>query len=129
MNDHKHTSGHHSGAESRSDDDQLRPETTNEAIREAAGSPDTDLGKLSSGTNRHSGDYASDAEEIQGSDLTQGMSLNPNDASAVRSGGTTDMDDQTVGGAGLATGKRGSSNLTTRRTVTGSDFDGQDKTS
>lgn len=89
-------------------DDQLRENTMNETIREQSGS-----------------------NELHGSDQTQGVSYTPNDASAVRSGGTTDMDDQTAGGAGLAAGERlgGGSNITTKRNVTGSDFDGQVKTS
>lgn len=113
----------------RNDDDQLRPNTTNEAIREVTGNPETDLSRVGA-TGYHSDDLRSaDDADLIGTDRTQGVSNNPNDASAVRSGGTTDMDDQAYGGAGLAGGERGSSNLTTRRTVTGSDFDGQDKTS
>lgn len=126
MNENKHTGHHQAGT--RSDEEQLRPETANEAIRETMGNANTDLSQVSSGNNRHD-DYARDTEDIQGSDVTQGMSLNPNDASAVRSGGTMDMDDQTAGGAGLNTGTRGSSTLNTRNTVSGSDFDGQNKTS
>lgn len=130
MNDNKHTHRHDNRVGTEADDDKLRPDTANEAIREATGNPNADLSQMSSGSGgQASGSAASASEDVQGSDLTQGMSLNPNDASAVRSGGTTDMDDQTAGGAGLAAGERGSSNLTTRRTVTGSDFDGQDKTS
>src|SRR5829696_2023587 len=106
-----------------SNDDQLRPNTMNEAIREVSGNPEADLSKISS-ASRPSG-----SEDLQGSDQTQGMSFNPNDASGVRSGGTTDLDDQTAGGAGLSAGERlgSGTNITTRRSVTGSDFDGQDK--
>jgi hypothetical protein len=114
------------------DDDQLRGNTMNEAIREVSGNPDADLSKIGSGDQSYDEtSRAGRTEEMQGSDLTRGVGYSPNDMSATRSGGTTDMDDQTAGGAGLNMGEiRGSgSNLTTRRTVTGSDFDGQDKTS
>ena len=125
MDEHKHS--RRSEEHRSSDEDQLRDLTTNETIRAVSG--ETDLSK-SDVSREHTGhETLRDEDEISGSDLTQGMSYNPNDASAVRSGGTTDMDDQTAGGAGLAAGERGSSNLTTRRNVTGSDFDGQNKTS
>lgn len=109
------------------DDDQLRPNTMNEAIRAAHGDPDLDITPLNDeGTLGR----ARDDRDMQGSEPTQGMSYNPNDASGVRSGGFTDMDDQTSGGAGQAGERRGSgTDLTTRRGVTGSDFDGQNKTS
>ncbi|RYZ22821.1 MAG: hypothetical protein EOO10_21455 [Chitinophagaceae bacterium] len=113
-------------------DDQLRPNTMNEAIREVSGNPDADLSKLGgSGRENIDSDLRSDSGSYSGSDASTGVGYNPNDMSAVRSGGTTDMDDQTAGGAGLNSGERkgAGSNLTTRRTVTGSDFDGQDKTS
>jgi len=112
-------------------DDQLRPNTMNEAIREVSGNPDADLSKLGgSGRENVDSDRTSDSGGYSGSDAT-GVGYNPNDMSATRSGGTTDMDDQTAGGAGLNTGERrgAGSNLTTRRTVSGSDFDGQNKTS
>jgi hypothetical protein len=114
-----------------SEDDQLRPNTMNETIREVTGNPETDLSRLSAMNQQSGSGNSSDSDDVQGSDLSQGMSYNPNDATAVRSGGTTDMDDQRSGGAGLAAGERMGSgtNLTTRRSVTGSDFDGQDKTS
>ena len=113
-------------------DDQLRPNTMNEAIREVSGNPDADLSKIGgSGRQRMDSDRMSDSDDYSSSDVTPGAGYNPNDMSATRSGGTTDMDDQTAGGAGLNSGERrgAGSNLTTRRTVTGSDFDGQDKTS
>ena len=112
-------------------DDQLRPNTMNEAIREVSGNPDADLSKIgTSGRGEDTSNFPQ-SEEMQGTDITRGVSNNPNDMSAVRSGGTTDMDDQTAGGAGLAGGERlgSGSNITTRRNVTGSDFDGQVKTS
>lgn len=115
--------------DNRSDDDQLRPNTMNETIREASGDPDADLTQLGSRTTGQSG--SGNMDDVHGSDQTMGVSNNPNDASAVRSGGTTDMDDQTAGGAGLAAGERlgSGTNITTKRNVTGSDFDGQVKSS
>ncbi|GAA4752191.1 hypothetical protein [Flavisolibacter ginsenosidimutans] len=125
MDEHKHS--HRSEEHRSSDDDQLRDLTTNETIREVSGEADLSKSDIS---REHTGHRTlRDEDEISGTDLSQGVSYNPNDASAVRSGGTTDMDDQTAGGAGLAAGERGSSNLMTRRNVTGSDFDGQNKTS
>ena len=113
-------------------DEQLRPNTMNEAIREVSGNPDADLSKIGgSGRQRMNDDRMDDSDDLPGSATTRGVNYNPNDMSATRSGGTTDMDDQVAGGAGLNAGERSGSgsNLTTRRTVTGSDFDGQDKTS
>jgi len=125
MDEHKHS--HRSDERRSSDEDQLRDLTTNETIREVSGETNLSHSDVS---REHTGHQTlRDEDEISGTDLSQGVSYNPNDASAVRSGGTTDMDDQTAGGAGLAAGERGSSNLTTRRNVTGSDFDGQNKTS
>jgi hypothetical protein len=120
-----------SNDEHRSDDDQLRGNTMNEAIREASGNPDADLNEIGASSRHDVSSRAGDMEDLYGSDPTRGISNNPNDMSGVRSGGTTDIDDQTASGAGLAAGERpgSGSNLTTRRTVTGSDFDGQDKTS
>jgi hypothetical protein len=59
------------------------------------------------------------------------MTWNPNDASGVRSGGITDMDNQTIRGAGSGSGhSTGSgSHLAPKMGTTGSDFDGQNKTS
>lgn len=64
-------------------------------------------------------------------DRTQGVGYTPNDASAVRSGGTSDMDDQAAGGAGHNSGFRHGmgSDLRPKKGVTGSDFDGQNPTS
>ena len=99
------------------DNDRLRGNTMNESIREAS-------------SDRQSMDRDRMSEDSS-SDMASGVGYNPNDMSATRSGGTTDMDDQTSGGAGLNSGERlgSGSNLTTRRTITGSDFDGQNKTS
>ncbi len=114
----------------RSDEDQLRPNTMNEAIREASGDRDIDP------SDRREAD-----EDIEGSgdrrypsgdvDMTQGVGYTPNDASGVRSGGIADMDDQTAGGAGLNTGVRKGlgSHLNTKKGVSGSDYDGQNATS
>ena len=118
--------------ENRADDDQLRGNTMNEAIREVSGNPDADLSKIGASGPQDVSSRSGDTADLYGTDTTQGISNNPNDMSATRSGGTTDMDDQTAsGGTGLTTGVRpgGGTNLTTRRSVTGSDFDGQDKTS
>lgn len=111
-------------------EDQLRPDTMNEVIREASGDPDADLNEIGSRHDVNS-NFQTGSGGSHGADLTQGMSYDPNDASAVGSGGTTDMDNQTAGGAGLNTGIRSGmgSEVTTKRNVTGSDFDGQISTS
>jgi hypothetical protein len=110
------------------DDDQLRDNTMNETIREVSGSPDTDLNNLSEGTERG---LESDRYSDTSLDRTQGSGYTPNDSSGVRSGGITDMDDQTSGGAGLNTGVRqgAGSHLRTKDSITGSDYDGQNATS
>lgn len=85
-------------------EDQLRDNTMNEVIREQTGKEEL-----------HSGGQAESAGYI------------PNDASGVHSGGTTDMDNQSAGGAGLGAGRRlgSGARITTKRNVTGSDYDGQ----
>lgn len=109
------------------DEDQLRPNTMNEAIRAANGDPDMDISPLN---DQGAVGRSRDDRDLYGTDSTQGMSYTPNDASAVRSGGTTDMDDQTLGGAGVANERRGAgTNINTKRDVTGSDYDGQNATS
>lgn len=110
------------------DDDQLRMNTTNETIREASGDPDTNLNNLKDDVDTEFGDSPRSDDAI---DLTQGVHYTPNDASGVRSGGTVDMDDQTSGGAGLDSGTRrgAGSNLTPKKGITGSDYDGQNSTS
>ena len=115
----------------RHDDDQLRSNTMNEAIREVSGNPDADLSKIGGSGRENMGRSSNERSEQSGSDSQAGVGYNPNDMSATRSGGTTDMDDQTAGGAGLSAGERlgSGTNLTTKRNVTGSDFDGQVKTS
>jgi|SRR5687767_5509761 len=112
-----------------SEEEQLRMNTTNEAIREASGDPDMDLNELKD--DETDSDYETRSRTSYNSDITQGVSYNPNDASGVRSGGVSDMDDQTTGGAGLNTGTRkgSGSNLTPKTGVTGSDYDGQNSTS
>jgi hypothetical protein len=117
--------------ENRADDDQLRPNTMNEAIREASGNPDADLNQLSSDRTTAQSDQSAGSADPTDHDQTLGVRNNPNDASATRSGGTTDMDDQAMGGAGLSAGERlgSGTNITTKRNVTGSDFDGQVKSS
>ena len=103
--------------------------TTNETIREASGDPDMDLNELKD--NEAESDYERRSRASDNNDITQGVSYNPNDAPGVRSGGVSDMDDQTTGGAGLNTGTRkgSGSNLTPKTGVTGSDYDGQNSTS
>lgn len=114
-----------------SDDDQLRGNTANEAIREVHGGPDADISGLNDGDQQGGLGRMRGDQDLHGSDTTQGMSYDPNDSSAVRSGGTTDMDNQTAsGGTGLAGLQRGAgTNIDTKRNVTGSDFDGQNATS
>jgi hypothetical protein len=107
------------------------PMTTREIIRDVNGDPDMNLNDLKEGGQGMSNNRESNTGNLQNTDTTQGMSWNPNDTSGVRSGGIADMDDQTAGGAGQNTGVRPGlgSNLTPKRGVTGSDFDGQDATS
>lgn len=108
--------------------DSDEPMTTREVIREVHGDPDLNLNDLSDREKETRSD-----REAPGlnSDLRQGQNWSPNDASAVRSGGLADMDDQTAGGAGLNPGQRPGSGagLTLKRGVTGSDFDGQNASS
>lgn len=112
------------------EDDQLRPDTTNEIIRETHGGPDADISSLNDDSNTRLGGLGSERQDIYGDDATRGTGFNPNDASAVRSGGVADMDDQTAGGAGLAGERPGSgTSITTKRGMSGSDFDGQNATS
>ena len=108
------------------DDDQLRDNTMNETIREVRG--DRDLNDREN-SRTHTDDSRS--ASAGDTDSTQGMSYTPNDSSGVRSGGITDMDDQTAGGAGLNTGARkgSGSHLKTKDGISGSDFDGQNATS
>ena len=112
-----------------SDEEQLRMNTTNETIREVSGDPDMDLNDLKD--DNADNDYDTSSRNRSGNDITRGVSYDPNDASGIRSGGISDMDDQTTGGAGLNTGtRRGSgSNLTPKMGTTGSDYDGQNSTS
>ena len=115
----------------RQDDDQLRGNTMNETIRNASVRSDSDTSRTG-GSGRENLDRSeSDRLGAGNSHSSTGVGYNPNDMSATRSGGTTDMDDQTSGGAGLSNMPRqgAGSNLTTKRNVTGSDFDGQVKTS
>jgi len=111
----------------RSDEEQLRMNTTNETIREAGGDPDMDLNELKEQDND---DEHHSNRSFKG-DITQGVNYDPNDASGVRSGGVSDMDDQTNRGAGFNSGTRtgAGSNLTPKMGTTGSDYDGQNSTS
>lgn len=132
MEENRNLNRHNEQRRDDDNEDQLRPNTMNETIREASGNPDADLGQVSnSGRRDIDRSDISDSDSRSGSDYTSGVNYTPNDMSATRSGGLTDMDDQAAGGAGLSAGERlgSGSNLTTKRNVTGSDFDGQDKTS
>lgn len=112
--------------------DQDEPQTTNEIIREAHGDPNMNLEDLNEGTGS---DLRTSRDNVRegglSTDVTRGVDYTPNDASAVRSGGTTDMDDQTGSSMGLQSGtKRGfESGIAQKRDVTGSDYDGQNSTS
>ena len=108
---------------------QLRMNTTNETIREVSGDPDLDLNDLKD--DNADRDYDSPSRDRSGNNITRGVSYDPNDASGIRSGGISDMDDQTTRGAGLNTGTRSGSgsNLTPKMGTTGSDYDGQNSTS
>lgn len=110
-------------------EDQIRPNTMNEVIREVNGDPDMNLNDVRA--SERSGTHERGSGGSNDSDLTQGSSYSPNDTSGVRSGGISDMDDQTAGGAGLNNDvRRGmGSNLTPKNGVTGSDYDGQTRTS
>ena len=114
--------------ESRSEQDQLRDLTMNETIREVSGGdPDADINDLSDvGTTTGS----TGAGDNTGT-TTHGVNYTPQDMSAVRSGGITDMDDQTEGGAGEIAGRRPGAGAapTQKLGTTGSDFDGQVSTS
>lgn len=117
-----------------SDQDQLRSNTTNEVIREASGDPDMNLSDTQrTGTERdmdQGGGNTSGGTNYNDRSAARGMSYTPNDASAVRSGGKSDMDDQTSGGAGLTGIRKGAgANLAPKTGRTGSDFDGQNATS
>lgn len=113
------------------DEDQLRPNTMNEVIREVSGDPDRDLNDIKADARNTGGGGARGSGGAHDSDQSQGMSYTPNDTSGVRSGGITDMDDQTAGGVGLNTGVRKGlgSHLKPKTGLTGSDYDGQDRTS
>ena len=112
-----------------SDEEQLRMNTTNETIREVSGDPDMDLNDLKD--DNADNDYDTSSRNRSGNDITRGVSYDPNDASGIRSGGISDMNEQTTGGAGLNTGTRSGSgsNLTPKMGTTGSDYDGQNSTS
>lgn len=112
--------------------DQEEPKTTHEIIREAHGNPDMNLNNLQEETGSDlNRSRSSVSEGALNADTTRGVDYTPNDASAVRSGGTTDMDDQTGSSMGTQTGtKRGfESGIAQKRNVTGSDYDGQNSTS
>lgn len=103
-------------------DNQLRPHTMNEVIREASGDPDTNLNAL-----QDSSTGATHSHTSHPTDNTSGVGYSPNDASGVQSGGISDMDHQggTGGHASLAAPGKFGSSLEPKQGVTGSDFDGQ----
>jgi hypothetical protein len=110
------------------DQDQLRENTMNEMIRENSGDADKSLNDIrQDADNDLDSGQRSARRELRNTDITQGMSYTPNDASGVRSGGTVDMGDQTAGGAGKNTGRRrgAGSSIKPKRGTTGSDYDGQ----
>jgi hypothetical protein len=113
------------------DQDKVRDSTMNETIREVSGNPDRNLNDVRKEGREVDDNERSDLRNVDNIDETRGVNYNPNDASAVRSGGIADMDDQTAGGAGFDTGVRKGlgSHLTPKRGVSGSDFDGQNSTS
>lgn len=118
-----------------SDQDKLRGNTMNEIIRETSGDPDRNLNEVRDSDDNLRDELDSSERSARrvahNTDQTQGMSYNPNDTSGVRSGGITDMDDQTSGGAGSNTGARKGlgSHLRPKTGTTGSDYDGQNATS
>jgi hypothetical protein len=113
------------------DQDKLRSSTMNEMIREVNGDPDLNLNELKDTDEAAGNADAGLSSNRDHSSLAEGMTWNPNDASGVRSGGITDMDNQTIRGAGSGSGhSTGSgSHLAPKMGTTGSDFDGQNKTS
>lgn len=135
MKDNKHNNGDYDKREDDDkrdlDQDKLRGNTMNEAIREASGDPDMNLNNLRG--EREGFDDSADMDLSEGGnwDETRGVNYNANDASGVRGGGIADMDDESAGGAGLNTGQRRGtgSDLNTKKGVSGSDFDGQDVSS
>lgn len=111
--------------------DQDEPKTTHEIIREVNGGANTNLNELKDEAEGVRNNIESGVGNVLNTDTTRGVDYTPNDASAVRSGGTTDMDDQTGSSMGINTGtKRGfDSGIAQKRDVTGSDYDGQNSTS
>ena len=130
-NDHRNRDQREDDDKRDVDQDKLRGNTMNETIREASGDPDMNLNNIREERTGYDDTDDVDLRNAGNTDETKGMSYNPNDASGVRSGGITDMDDQTAGGAGLNTGARKGlgSDLNTKKGISGSDFDGQNATS
>ena len=130
-NDHRNRDQREDDDQRDVDQDKLRGNTMNETIREASGDPDMNLNNIREERTGYDDTDDVDLRNAGNTDETKGMSYNPNDASGVRSGGITDMDDQTAGGAGLNTGARKGlgSDLNTKKGISGSDFDGQNATS
>lgn len=126
-----HNKHHHHFSDAHRDENPEEPKTTHEIIREAYGDPELDLTELKDELNEDE-TSTGDVPDLRNTGTTAGVGYDPNDASAVRSGGFVDMDDQAAGGAGLNTGNLGEglrSSIATKRDVTGSDYDGQNSTS
>jgi hypothetical protein len=110
-----------------SEQDQLRGNTMNETIRNVGNMDEKNetLRDAEQGSGR-SYDYGT-----EGSDMSDTSRRNSDagqqNASASR-GGTSDMDDESIAGAGRDTRTQRGSGLTTKRSITGSDFDGQNST-
>ena len=92
------------------EDDQLRNETTNEVIRNTGNTPNNQRNER--------GTSISDSE-------TERTSTDASDlSSSSNRSGNTELSNSTKTGSGHDTTQRGS-DLTTKKSVTGSDFDGQ----
>ena len=103
-----------------SEQDQLRNETTNEAIRNTGNTPNQNNQSQQENIEDSSGrsyDYgtSNDRTSTDASDLT---------SSSNRSG-NTDLSNSTTTGSGHDTITHRGADLTTKKSVTGSDFDGQ----
>ncbi len=115
----------------RAEEDQLRDKTMNETIRDVNNDRDIEQNETLRNAEQGSGrsyDYGAEGSDNQRK--RGGLNYDQQDTSGTR-GGTVDMDDQTVSGAGRATpGATGTgSGLAPKTGVTGSDYDGQNATS
>lgn len=101
--------------------DQLRPQTTNEVISDVSGQQGGAGQNQSAeeGSGR-SYDYGSPNDDT----ARQGTGAGQQQGTASR-GATTDTDAGSIGGPSRGAGDDRDSGLATKRSVTGSDFDGQ----